>query len=88
MRLGQKVWWRDGLRTESPNAGQVMAMTAGLLGVRLDKRDAYVLGAELRAPDASGLAQALRLVERSGWLFALALLTALVSWGGPSVHQR
>jgi adenosylcobinamide-phosphate synthase len=77
-RAGGQVWWRDGQRTESPNAGQVMAMTAGLLGVRLDKRDAYVLGAELRTPDARALGQALRLVQLSGWLFALALLVVLL----------
>ncbi|HEX6239242.1 MAG TPA: adenosylcobinamide-phosphate synthase CbiB [Polyangiales bacterium] len=87
-RVGGRVWWRDGLCTESPNAGQVMAMTAGLLGVRLDKRDAYVLGAELRAPDASALAQALRLVQLSGWLFASLLLAALVLWGTLHVHLR
>lgn len=77
---GGRVWWRDRARTASPNAGQVMAMTAGLLEVRLDKRDAYVLGAELRTPDARALEQALRLVQLSGWLFALLLAAALLAW--------
>ena len=31
------AWWRDGSRTESPNAGQPMACAAGALGVRLEK---------------------------------------------------
>ena len=36
--------WRDHGRTASPNAGFTMAAMAGALGVRLVKRDAYVLG--------------------------------------------
>jgi adenosylcobinamide-phosphate synthase len=79
--VGRRVWWRDRARTESPNAGQVMAMTAGLLEVQLSKRNAYVLGAELRAPDAAALAQALRLVRLSGWLFALLLGCVLLTLG-------
>jgi adenosylcobinamide-phosphate synthase len=76
------VFWRDRNRTESPNAGQVMAMAAGLLGVRLDKRGAYVLGAELAAPDAGALASAIVLVRSACWLFAVLLLAALLHWGG------
>jgi adenosylcobinamide-phosphate synthase len=79
---GQAVFLRDRNRTESPNAGQVMAMAAGLLGVRLDKRDAYVLGADLAAPDALALARALSLVRSAGWLFAAVLLLLLLSRGG------
>lgn len=86
--LGGRVWWRDRARTESPNAGHVMAMAAGLLGVRLDKRDAYVLGGELKEPDAAALAQALRLVSLSGWLFALALGSVLVVMGGVYARSR
>jgi adenosylcobinamide-phosphate synthase len=74
---GARVWWRDRYRTASPNAGHVMAMAAGLLDVRLDKRDAYVLGAELNAPDAGALLRALRLVSVSGWLFVMALTLGL-----------
>jgi adenosylcobinamide-phosphate synthase len=85
---GGRVWWRDRARTESPNAGQVMAMAAGLLGVRLDKRDAYVLGAELRDPDAAALTQALRLVSWSGWLFVLALALGLGLWGAFDARAR
>jgi adenosylcobinamide-phosphate synthase len=78
---GGRVWWRDRARTASPNAGQIMAMTAGLLEVQLSKRDAYVLGSELRVPDAVALRQALRLVSLSGWLFALLLGAALLAIG-------
>src|SRR4029077_657183 len=49
------LWFRDGRKTESPNAGRPMATMAGALGVELSKRDAYVLGAGMRAPAAAGL---------------------------------
>jgi adenosylcobinamide-phosphate synthase len=65
------VWWRDARRTESPNAGHPMAMAAGLLGVRLDKRDHYVLGAQLSPPDAAAIASSLKLVRGACWLAAL-----------------
>lgn len=74
---GLAVWWRDRGRTESPNAGWPMALASGLLGVRLDKRGAYVLGAALAPPDAAALTRALPLVRRTGWLgagFAALLL--------------
>jgi adenosylcobinamide-phosphate synthase len=75
------VFLRYRNQTQSPNAGQVMAMASGLLGLRLDKRDHYVLGEGLRAPDALGLARALKLVELSGWLCFVAVVTSLVLWG-------
>jgi adenosylcobinamide-phosphate synthase len=77
----QSVFLRDRNHTQSPNAGQVMAMASGLLGLRLDKRDHYVLGEGLRAPDAPGLARALKLVELSGWLCFVVLMATLVLWG-------
>jgi adenosylcobinamide-phosphate synthase len=39
-----RILWRDRRKTSSPNAGWTMAAMAGALGVRLAKRDAYVLG--------------------------------------------
>ena len=39
-----RVWWRDGARTESPNAGRPMAAMAGALGVELEKVGCYRLG--------------------------------------------
>lgn len=79
---GRSVFWRDRNCTESPNAGQVMAMTAGLLGVRLDKRGAYVLGAGLAQPDTQALVRALALVRTACWLFAALLLCLLLTFGG------
>jgi adenosylcobinamide-phosphate synthase len=75
---GARVAWRDHARTESPNAGWPMAMAAGLLGVRLDKREAYALGAELAAPDERALLGMLRLLRVTG---VLAFLCAgLAVW--------
>ncbi|MET0285518.1 MAG: adenosylcobinamide-phosphate synthase CbiB, partial [Polyangiales bacterium] len=65
---GVHVALRDHARTESPNAGWPMALAAGLLGVRLDKRDAYALGAELAPPDDRALHGMLRLLACTGVL--------------------
>ncbi|KAG7363012.1 CobD/Cbib domain containing protein [Nitzschia inconspicua] len=40
---GIRIGWRDAGRCESPNAGWPMATMAGLLMVRLEKRDCYIL---------------------------------------------
>lgn len=81
VRRGVRVCLRDGSATESPNAGRPMAMAAGLLGVRLDKRDAYVLGAELAAPDVAALRRALTLTLWAGALSVLVLLSVLLALG-------
>jgi len=41
---GWRVCRRDAAKTASPNGGRPMAVVAGLLGVRLEKKGAYVLG--------------------------------------------
>lgn len=74
---GLRVALRDHGCTESPNAGWPMAMAAGLLGVRLDKRAAYALGPELAPPDQRALAAMLRLLVVTGGLAFLATLVAL-----------
>ena len=58
------LWFRDGRKTESPNAGRPMAAMAGALGVELSKRGAYVLGAGMRAPVAADLRRAIRHLRR------------------------
>ena len=82
---GLRVWWRDAGRTQSPNAGHPMAMAAGLLGVRLDKRDAYVLGEGLAAPDERSLHAAEQLVRVTGFLAILAAALIMTAWGGKHV---
>jgi adenosylcobinamide-phosphate synthase len=81
VRRGVSIWRRDARRTESPNAGHPMAMAAGLLGVRLDKRDAYVLGEGLPPAGLATLEGALSLVGRAGWLAALACFMVLAVRG-------
>ncbi|MDD9945623.1 MAG: adenosylcobinamide-phosphate synthase CbiB [Myxococcales bacterium] len=85
-----RVWWRDARATASPNAGHPMAMMAGLLGVRLDKKGAYALGAHLRQPGAPDVTRAWKIVSTTAWLSVgaaltgLAGLTALARFTGPS----
>jgi len=62
-RASASVWRRDAGRTPSPNAGQSMAAIAGQLGVRLEKRDAYVLNAAQREPNSRDVRRARRLVQ-------------------------
>lgn len=70
-RAAVHVALRDAGRTPSPNAGWPMAAMAGALGVRLDKRGAYVLHAEGREPTADDLARARRIVVGAGILAAV-----------------
>ncbi|MEY4579735.1 MAG: hypothetical protein RL701_4438 [Pseudomonadota bacterium] len=77
---GVHVWRVDRTRTPSPNGGHPMAMTAGLLGVTLDKPGVYALGAQLAlpAPARADLQRALVLCRRAGQLALGA--TACVLW--------
>ncbi len=75
--------WRvarsDAALTESPNAGWPMATVAGLLGVRLEKPENYVLGAHFPVPGPSALAGGLRLIRLASWLSAAAALVAIAA---------
>jgi adenosylcobinamide-phosphate synthase len=75
-RRGLRTWWRDGGRTESPNAGRPMATMAGLLGVRLEKRGHYALGVATRTLSAADITRAWRIVWIAS-LLAGALATIL-----------
>ncbi len=59
---GVSTMRRDGGSTESPNAGRPMAMTAGLLGVCLEKPGHYALGDATEPIRASHIDDAWRLV--------------------------
>lgn len=74
-RRSRVVWRRDARRTASPNAGQTMAAMAGALGVRLEKRGAYVLYPEGAAPGPDAIARGRRLVRRAMLLAAALALT-------------
>ena len=75
LRRGLATLWRDGGRTESPNAGRPMAAMAGLLGIQLEKRGHYRLGDATRPLEVCDITRAWRIV--SGAAHASAALTAL-----------
>jgi adenosylcobinamide-phosphate synthase len=68
------IWQRDAHRTSSPNAGQTMAAAAGLLNVRLEKPDHYILHDEGRPPEAADIAAARQLVLRATILASLLVV--------------
>ena len=72
-----RIWRRDARNTSSPNAGHPMAMMAGLLRVRLDKRDVYSLGDPELPLDAESIVAAWRLVRLAAF-FAAAFALVLV----------
>jgi adenosylcobinamide-phosphate synthase len=72
-----RVWWRDGARTESPNAGRPMAAMAGALGVQLEKVGCYRLGTGGRA-DAGTIDRAVRVMYVACAL--MAAVTACATW--------
>lgn len=74
------IMWRDHGRTASPNAGFTMAAMAGALGVRLVKRDAYVLG-DGGLPTAAD-------VRRSLVVMAAAALIVIVAVSVISIRYR
>ena len=82
-RQARKIWWRDGNKHASPNAGQCEAAMAGALGVRLGGASSYdghphhapLLCAEGRPPTVGDARAALRIVATvSGLAFGVALL--------------
>ena len=78
VRAGLRILWRDGARTESPNAGRPMAAMAGLLGVRLAKEGHYALGDARRPLATTDITLAWRVVSIAS-LAALAL-AAVAAW--------
>jgi adenosylcobinamide-phosphate synthase len=82
-RRGFAVLFRDGGRTESPNAGRPMAAMAGLLGVQLSKENAYRLGDPLRPIETRDITLAWRLVLRATFLALFVAVAVLVLRGRP-----
>lgn len=82
---GLRVWWRDGGKTASPNAGRPMAAAAGALGVELEKLSHYRLGAGGELPAAADIGRAVRLLYAVAGLallvaVAVAILPRVVEW--------
>jgi adenosylcobinamide-phosphate synthase len=78
VRGGWRVLRRDGGKTPSPNGGRPMAVMAGLLGVRLEKKGAYVLGDPAIPLTPAAVRQAWRLVALVGWLIAALCALGIV----------
>jgi adenosylcobinamide-phosphate synthase len=78
---GWRIFWRDRAKTPSPNGGRPMAMMAGLLGVRLEKKGVYALGDPVKPLVPSTVGQAWRLVFLTGWLAAIACVLTLMIVG-------
>ena len=73
-----RIWWRDGARTESPNAGRPMAAMAGALGVQLEKVGHYRLGEAGAAVGVGTVARAVAILYVACALAAVAAAAALV----------
>ena len=77
VRRALAVWRRDARRTARPNAGHPMAVTAGLLGVALEKPGAYRLGdADVRVVPAT-IDDAWRLTRAAAAAMVLVALAAI-----------
>lgn len=85
---GWRCWQRQGHRTDSPNAGVVMASGAGALGLQLGGPTSYhgklqekpVLG-EGSAPQAKDIERAIGLVQRALVLWLVLILMLGVLFG-------
>jgi adenosylcobinamide-phosphate synthase len=85
-----RVWWRDGGKHKSPNAGQPESAMAGALRVRLGGENVYagerivgpIIGAEFQEPGLPQAKRALRLVV------AVSLLGAAVAVWFAGLRER
>ncbi len=73
---GLAVTLRDAPQTPSPNGGWPMAMTAGLIGVRLGKPDVYLLNPEGAEVTSHDLALAVRLIRRTAAVAAILVVAS------------
>lgn len=80
VRRSWRTWRRDRRQTASPNAGHPMSAMAGALGVRLEKRGAYVLGEDFPPPAPADLGRALRLARRAMLGTAAVLAVLQLCW--------
>jgi adenosylcobinamide-phosphate synthase len=77
-----RIWWRDGKKHKSPNAGQPESAMAGAVRVRLGGENTYagerilapLIGAEFDRPRLHQVKQALRLVTAVSLLSAAAAI--------------
>ena len=74
-----RVMWRDHCATASPNAGWPMSVTAGALGVQLEKVGHYRLNRAGRRPEPGDVARAISLAQ-AALAVGAPLLAGLVVW--------
>jgi adenosylcobinamide-phosphate synthase len=82
-----RIWWRDGARHESPNAGHPEAAMAGALGVCLGGTNYYdgvpvpkpELGAEGHVPTTESAQQACRIVAVASFASVVLAVLAVVA---------
>jgi adenosylcobinamide-phosphate synthase len=72
-KSGRRAWrtaFREHAKTESPNAGWLMAAMAGALGARLEKTGHYVLGEGNPAPSLNTIDSALKIfsLAAAAWI--------------------
>lgn len=70
VRRGWRILWRDGSKTESPNAGRPMAAMAGLLGIELEKEGHYRLGDPIEPIEVGKIEEAWQVVRLAAGLAA------------------
>ena len=76
-RAAARIWWRDGGRHPSPNAGQVEAAFAGALGVSLGGRNVYGARVQVRGVLGDGPRPGTADIARAATLSRAVSLAAL-----------
>ncbi len=76
-----RVCLRDHALPASPNSGYPMAMVAGALGCRLEKRGSYVLGREYPDPAPREIVQANRIILMATVLFLVVVVVCCRACG-------
>ena len=68
--------FRNAGRTDSPNAGWSMSAAAAVLGVRLEKKEHYILNGGARQPEPRDIGDCIRLCRTAAALGGLAVIAA------------
>jgi len=77
LKYAIKIFSRDRRKTESINAGQGIAMMAGLLEVELEKAGFYKIGNPEKELEEKDIEKALRIFDLSAGIFAMLILLFL-----------
>lgn len=84
LKSGLLSLWHERVRTASPNAGWTMSATSGLLQVRLEKTNHYVLGKEYPPPGPHHIGLTISIHRDVALLGAIATISLIsfreISW--------